>query len=484
MTKYFEPKTVEQAVQALAEAGAGARLLAGGTDLIVGVNNGLRERPPALVSLRRIDGLRSLEVGASEVVIGAATTLGDVLFSAELQEKIPALAEVAGKIACSQIRNLGTVGGNLCNASPAADMVNPLIALGASVELARWEGGAKQARAVALEDFFVGPGQTVCRAGELLTTIRIPVPPPGFRYALEKFGRRPSMEIAVIAVGVGAVVDGQGALTDVRVVYGALAPTPRRGPKAEAALEGRELTEDAIRAAVAAAQQEVQPISDLRGSAVFRRELAGVLTRRAAERVARPAAAAPVRVWPTRGADRICGRSAGPQGEPRAADGGKSHPISFTLNGAPARVEVGPLTSLIDALRGPLGLQGTKHGCGEGECGTCTVIVDGEAVNACIQLAIDCHGREVVTIEGLKRDGELDRIQRAFVEHGAVQCGFCTPGMILQAWWLLHHDMPLTEELAKRAIEGNLCRCTGYVKIVEAILALAESGAEDRVSAG
>ena len=148
--------------------------------------------------------------------------------------------------------------------------------------------------------------------------------------------------------------------------------------------------------------------------------------------------------------------------------------IAFTLNGESVRGAVSPLKPLIEMLRDDLELLGTKLGCGEGECGSCTVIVDGDSVNGCLYLAVDCDGRDVMTIEGLARRGVLDRIQQSFVAHGAVQCGFCTPGMILQAWWLLHRGIPLTEENVKRGIEGNLCRCTGYVKIVEAIQALAE----------
>lgn len=130
---------------------------------------------------------------------------------------------------------------------------------------------------------------------------------------------------------------------------------------------------------------------------------------------------------------------------------------------------------LLDFLRDELGLTGTKEGCGEGECGACTVIIDGKAVNSCLVLLPEIDGSEVTTIEGLSKDGELDTIQKAFVDEGAVQCGFCTPGMIMSAKALLdRNDSPSDEEIME-AIEGNLCRCTGYYKIVQAIKTAAEN---------
>lgn len=143
--------------------------------------------------------------------------------------------------------------------------------------------------------------------------------------------------------------------------------------------------------------------------------------------------------------------------------------IAFTLNGAPVRVEAEPHARLIDLLRGPLGLVGTKEGCGQGECGSCTVIVDGLAVSSCLYPAIEVDGRSVTSIEGLAEGSQLSILQRAFVEAGAVQCGFCTPGMILSAKALLDRRPDPTDDEVREALLGNLCRCTGYVQIVEAV---------------
>ena len=156
------------------------------------------------------------------------------------------------------------------------------------------------------------------------------------------------------------------------------------------------------------------------------------------------------------------------------------HEIRFTLNGVERHARVGVATSALQMLRDDVGLTGTKLGCGEGECGACTILVDNRSVAACLQFALDCDGRTLTTIEGLAGDARAQALARSFVAHGAVQCGFCTPGMMVQATQLLATNPRPDAAAAKRAIEGNLCRCTGYQKIVEAIVAAGESpDAED-----
>ncbi len=150
-------------------------------------------------------------------------------------------------------------------------------------------------------------------------------------------------------------------------------------------------------------------------------------------------------------------------------------PINFILNGERIEVEVEPHLTLLQLLRDRLELTGTKEGCGMGECGACTVLIDGKSVNSCIFPALEVEGKNVTTIEGLAdTKGGLHPIQRAFVEHGAVQCGFCTPGMVLSAKALLDENPKPTEEEIRHGIAGNLCRCTGYLQIVEAIKAVSE----------
>ena len=150
------------------------------------------------------------------------------------------------------------------------------------------------------------------------------------------------------------------------------------------------------------------------------------------------------------------------------------HQIKLTINGDVHELAVEPWQTLLDVLRGDLKYSKTKEGCGVGECSSCTVSMDRRTVNSCMVLAVDADGREITTIEGLVRENELHPIQKAFVEQGAIQCGFCTPGMIMSAKALLDRDPGPTDLEIKSALEGNLCRCTGYVKIVEAVKASAK----------
>lgn len=155
--------------------------------------------------------------------------------------------------------------------------------------------------------------------------------------------------------------------------------------------------------------------------------------------------------------------------------------VAFSLNGENKCITVNPNLTLLEVIRDVFGLTGTKEGCGQGECGACTVLLDGEAINSCLTLISQVEGKEVITIEGLSKDGMLDPLQSSFIEAGAIQCGYCTPGMIMSAKSLLLKNGNPSDEEIKTAISGNLCRCTGYTKIINAIkLAIGQKSSESR----
>jgi carbon-monoxide dehydrogenase small subunit len=150
--------------------------------------------------------------------------------------------------------------------------------------------------------------------------------------------------------------------------------------------------------------------------------------------------------------------------------------ISFTVNGRAVSVEIPVTMNTLTMLRDVLDLTGTKYACGEGECGACTIRLDGKTINSCLMYAVDCDGRDITTIEGLKLANSLNPMQQAFVDHGAIQCGFCMPGMIMQADHLVESNPGLTREEMKRGLEGNVCRCTGYTKVLDAVTAVVARG--------
>jgi aerobic-type carbon monoxide dehydrogenase small subunit (CoxS/CutS family) len=144
--------------------------------------------------------------------------------------------------------------------------------------------------------------------------------------------------------------------------------------------------------------------------------------------------------------------------------------ISFTLNGSPVKASVPASMTALSMLRDVLNVTGTKYGCGEGECGACTILVDGLSVNSCLMFAVECDGRTITTVEGVAADPANDPLRDSLVEHGGVQCGFCTPGMVVQSKWLLNKHPHPTRQQIERGLEGNICRCTGYKKIVDAVV--------------
>ena len=250
-------------------------MFCGGTDLSPQTESGARQYKATLLNIRRIEGLGGIDAQGDEIRIGATTTVSEIRRSAALAELAPVLVEAAEHFASEQIRNAASVGGNLCNASPAGDMSPPLLVLGASVELACWRNDAVHTRRVPLERFFLGPGKTVRLPQELLTAVVFERPAAGFVGRFRKAGPRPALEISTVSVALGARF-ADGRLRDVRVAMGSVAPTPLRARHVEAALEGQPLNAATLAAAVEAAAEDAKPIDDVRASAWYRGHLVRV----------------------------------------------------------------------------------------------------------------------------------------------------------------------------------------------------------------
>ena len=286
--RYLAPTSLNQALAALAEPG-GVTVLAGGTDLMPQGHAGKVRPARVLLNIRRVPELSRIERVGDRLRLGALVTITQLLDDPLVREHAPLLSAAAGKFASEQIRNAGTLGGNLCNASPAGDTLTPLIALDAEVELARLEtGGEVASRRVPVAAFFTSPGRTVREPSELLVAVWVPVAPADQVRGFYKGGTRHALDISSISIAFAARRAGDGRLRDVRLALGAVAPTPIRARAAEGLLEGA-VPDAAItaKAAEAAASADAKPIDDVRATAWYRRELLRNMTQRMLDDVAR-----------------------------------------------------------------------------------------------------------------------------------------------------------------------------------------------------
>jgi len=277
---YFRPRSIADALDVWKNS-PGARFIAGGTDLLVQIKDG-REQPTALVSLRGIDELRAISVDEHQTTIGAQATLTQIAGHIAVQERFPVLCQAISTMASVQIRNVATLGGNLCHASPCADGAPPLVVLGALVRVTSGES----TREMAVEDFFTGPGQTRLNPGELVTSIVLDSVEQPQRGAYLKQGRvHVDLALASVAAQLRLGADGE-TCEHVRVAAGAVAPTPVRLPAVEKLLVGERITVELLDRVYETARDEVRPITDVRATADHRRHISGVLCRRAVERTA------------------------------------------------------------------------------------------------------------------------------------------------------------------------------------------------------
>ena len=460
--RYERPHDLKAALELLAEHGPRARILAGGTDLILEMQRRIRTDMSVLVDITAIPGLNTITEADGVISLGPLVTHNQVVASEMIAAAAMPLAQSCWEVGSPQLRNRSTVAGNVVTASPANDTISPLWALDASLELTSQRG----VRQVPIRDFYTGVRTTVMQPDELMTRISFPAMDAASRGIYVKLGLRRSQAISVVHAAMIVAMDGDSVVR-ASIALGSVAPTIVSAPEAEAALVGRPLNDASIRAAATAAAAGVTPIDDLRSTAAYRTETVGVVVERGLRAIAESTDRSQ---WPAR--PILLGPPAGlltggnPVDSLEAGD-----PIEMQVNGAAVSGPTRPDETLLDWLRSR-GLTGTKEGCAEGECGACTVWLDTGAVMSCLVAAPAAAGSNVVTIEGLApAPDELHPVQEEFISHGAVQCGFCIPGILMAAGRLLEDVAHPTRNDVTRALSGNLCRCTGYYKIVDAVLA-------------
>ena len=461
--EYINANNLDEVLKILAERRETARIVAGGTDLILEMERGVRKEIDTLVDVTRIPGLDQITLDDEDHFhLGPLVTHNHCVASRLVVERAFPLAQAAWEVGAPQIRNRGTVAGNLITASPANDTITPLVALGARVTLASRSGQ----RSVPLDEFYTGVRGTVMRPDEMLVDIAFSALQANERGTFIKLGLRRAQAISLVNTAIILTLQ-DGLIVKASITLGSVAPTIIHARQAEDYLTGKTLQDATIEAAAELAEQEARPISDVRSPADYRSEMIRVCTLRGLRSIRDGEERAEFPVHPVllRGREFI--------EKPLISGESSTHhhgsPIVTRINGKQYTFRTGQDKTLLRLLREEAGFTGTKEGCAEGECGACTVFLDGEAVMSCLVPAPRAHGADIVTVEGLAQDGVLHPVQQAFIDQGAVQCGYCTPGFLMSAAMLLDERSNPSLEDIRQAITGNLCRCTGYYSIVSAI---------------
>ena len=467
--KYLCASSIDDTLKVLADHPGKSRIIAGGTDLVLELEKGAYAQNEVLIDISRIAGMDEIiRDDDGRIHLGPMVTHNHCVCSTIIRKYAPLLAEACYSVGSPQIRNRGTVAGNLVTASPANDTIAPLMALDAELTLRSVRGD----RVVRLEDFYTGVRKTILLSDEMVVDICFKGLQEGQRSTFVKYALRKAQAISLVNTAIIITVEHTKIL-QATIVLGAVAPTIIHATEAEEYLAEKEINDLLVAEGALKVQSAISPISDIRSSADYRKKIAAVIVRRGLEYILRndwdcEVPAEPVVLW----------------GKQSPNHEKLNHQIVFsetgsiintTINGKDHSFSTGQQKTLLRLLREEAGLVGTKEGCAEGECGACTVYLDGVAVMSCLVPAPRADGAEIVTIEGLADGDRLHPVQDAFIKEGAVQCGYCTPGFIMAAVKLFEEQQSPDLDAIKMAITGNLCRCTGYYKIVKAIESIAES---------
>ena len=479
MKALYEAKSVEDAIRLLQEHPQ-AQIIAGGSDVLVQMREGKRAGVE-LVSIYGLDELRGVTMDEDGTIrIGSLTSFSHITKDPLIQKYIGVLGEAVDMVGGPQIRNIGTIGGNTCNGVTSADSASTLFAWDARIELTGPEG----VRVLPIRDFYIKAGKVDIRPGEIQTAILIPKESyEGYAGHYIKYAMRNAMDIATLGCSVNVKLSNSKKIfTNIRIAYGVAGPIPMRAVHAEEAGRGLEVTEESIEKIGDTVLEDVTPRDSWRASKAFREHISRVLCKRALREAVRRAGGITAEQNPAASDSETAG-PAEKKEQPGAASGVSRHMIMSDpgsgkqyklvrcrINGMDRETMVDVRASLTDMLRNDYFLTSVKKGCEVGECGACNVIIDGECFNSCIYLAVWADGKEIRTLEGLMGpNGELSDIQQAFIDEAAVQCGFCTPGVIMSAVEILESGKEYTRDELRKLLSGHLCRCTGYENILNAV---------------
>jgi carbon-monoxide dehydrogenase medium subunit len=416
-----------------------------------------------VIDISRVRGLDAIYQDDTGLIhIPANVTHNDVLRSGLIREFASPLFQACYRVSSPQLRNRATVVGNLVTASPANDTITPLMAMDASLILLSSQGERK----VRLNEFYLGLRKTVRQPDELVTEIVFEPLKASQKGSFVKQALRRTQAISTLNCCVLLEMQGDS-IVNAAVTMGSVAPTVIHSAGAEEFLKGKALNAETIKRASELAAIDTKPISDIRGGADYRQYMMQVIVEDALNELAENRQDQKVPIDPV-----TLSQGAAWQAVPNG-EWDQSH-IETTINGQHLQFDGEIKGTLLNFVRERVGYKGAKPGCEEGECGACTMYLDGKAVVSCLVPAPRAHMATITTIEGLAEEGQLHPVQTEFINHGAVQCGYCTPGFVMAAAKLMEEKPHPTEDEIKDAISGNLCRCTGYYKIIQAIEAAYE----------
>ena len=441
---YARATSVSNALELLAAHGDRAKVLSGGQSLMPAMNLRLIS-PELIVDIGELAELRGIAVSGDVVRIGALTRHVELARSPEIAAHAPLLTEAIAHVAHPAIRNRGTLGGSLAHADPASELPACMVALNATV-IVRGQAGERR---IAAQDFFTGIYQTALSPEELLVAVELPVARKNSAHFFHEFARRHG-DYAILGLAAQAIVEA-GCLRR-------SSPGILRGRRSAGFGQGRDKT---------------RRRRDHAGAAVRCMRRLGRRTR-SARRSAGVGLDAPASGKGAAGSLRV-GAARPPRTRCRGIGLTAQVQISLDVNGERVDAQVPPRLNLADFLREQLQLTGTHVGCEHGVCGACTVRVNGDIVRSCLMLAVQTQNASVETIEGLSDSGEIADLQAAFRDRNALQCGFCTPGMLMAAQDLLKLEAEPDREKIREHLSGNYCRCTGYQAIIDAVEATARA---------
>ncbi len=454
---YHIIETTEELAELLAKQSVPTKIIAGGTDLMVEINSDQWPELDTVLDISRVIALDKIWQDKDDMLhIGAIVTHNDVLHSRLLRDGAFPLLQACYTVGTPTLRNRATVVGNLVTASPGNDTIPSLMAMDAKLVLSSVRGE----RIVPLADFYTGYRKTVLEKDEFVKEVFFKSLSPCQKGAFKKLGLRKAQAISVLNCCVLLTFDGDK-VTDAKVTMGSVGPVVMHAPNAEQYLIGKvvddSIIEEAARLAVVDAKTRTGRVSK-----EFRDYMMKELVMEALHDLMRAdlRQSIPQKPISLNTRDDWSGVK---QGE---WDGDT---IKTTINGEEYVFTGASDMSLLHLLRDRAGLTGPKPGCEEGECGACMVFMDGRAVLSCLIPAPRAHQANITTIEGIGQDGVLHPVQEAFIQHAAVQCGYCTPGFVMAAVKLLQEEPHPTREQIMAGLSGNLCRCTGYNKIIEAV---------------